>query len=175
MLNAATIFTRISGVVSMLGLLLIAALTVLDVALRWAFGSPIEGQADITEVVLPVIVATAFVSSVWGRPQIGIRFVGTLIGVTGRRILDIISDLSIAAFFAVIAYQFWRYAGELADESRQTMDVGIPLYPFWYIVACVVSLTALIQTLNALVLWQSPRTYDSQAGEISEESDEARD
>ena len=140
----------------MIGLLMIAALTVSDVALRWIFSAPIDGQADITEVILPIIVATAFVSSVWGRPQIGIRFAGSLVGPTGRRILDLVSDLSIAAFFAVIAFQFWRYAAELARETRQTMDIGIPLFPFWYVVAVVVTLTALVQALNALVLWRTP-------------------
>lgn len=136
----------------MIGLLMIALMTALDVALRWFFSSPLDGQADLTEVLLPIIVATAFVSSVWGRPQIGIRFAGALIGRTGGRILDFISDLSIAAFFGLIAYQFWRYAAELADETRETMVIGIPLYPFWYVVAVVVTLTALIQTLNAFVL-----------------------
>jgi len=131
-------------------------MTALDVALRWFFSSPRDGQADLTEVLLPIIIATAFVSSVWGRPQIGIRFAGALIGPTGRRILDFISDLSIAAFFGLIAYQFWHYAAELADETRETMVIGIPLYPFWYVVAVVVTLTALIQTLNAFVLRQAP-------------------
>ncbi|MEQ8699376.1 MAG: TRAP transporter small permease [Bauldia litoralis] len=150
MKSSALYFTRVAGIVSMAGLFLIALLTVVDVGLRWLFGAPIEGQADIAEALLPIVIAATFVSAAWGRPHVGIRFAGAVLGPTVRRILDVLSDLSIAVFLALVVMQFWRYAGEIAEENRQTWVLQIPLYPFWYATAVLLGLTAAIQVLNTI-------------------------
>lgn len=156
MKSSALYFTRLAGIVSMFGLFLIALLTVADVGLRWLFNAPIEGQADIAEALLPIVIAATFVSAAWGRPHVGIRFAGAVLGSTVRRILDILSDLSIAIFLALIVSQFWRYAGEIAEENRQTWVLQIPLYPFWYVTAALLGLTTVLQLLNAIVNARSP-------------------
>ncbi len=165
MKSSALYFTRIAGIVSMAGLFLIALLTVVDVGLRWLFGAPIEGQADIAEALLPIVIAATFVSAAWGRPHVGIRFAGAVLGPTVRRILDVLSDLSIAVFLALVVMQFWRYAGEIAEENRQTWVLQIPLYPFWYATAVLLGLTAAIQLLNVIANARSPG--DAQVRDLS--------
>lgn len=158
MQSSALYFTRLAGIVSMVGLFLIALLTVIDVALRWLFSAPVEGQADIAEALLPIIIAATFVSAAWGRPHVGIRFAGNLLGRRVRRVLDLISDLAIAAFIALIVVQFWTYAGEIAEENRQTWVLQIPLYPFWYVTSVLLGVTAAVQLLNAVANWRTPPT-----------------
>jgi TRAP-type C4-dicarboxylate transport system permease small subunit len=154
--SSAVYVTRLAGIVSMAGLFLIALLTVVDVGLRWLFNAPIEGQSDIAEALLPIIIAATFVSAAWGRPHVGIRFAGAVLGRTVRRILDVLSDLSIAVFLALIVIQFWNYAGEIADEHRQTWVLQIPLYPFWYATAVLLGITTAVQLLNVVVNARSP-------------------
>lgn len=165
MKSSALYFTRVAGIVSMAGLFLIALLTVVDVGLRWLFGAPIEGQADIAEALLPIVIAATFVSAAWGRPHVGIRFAGAVLGPTVRRILDVLSDLSIAVFLALVVMQFWRYAGEIAEENRQTWVLQIPLYPFWYATAVLLGLTAAIQVLNTIANARGPG--DAQVRDLS--------
>ena len=156
MKSSAVYFTRLAGIVSMAGLFLIALLTVVDVGLRWAFNAPIEGQADIAEALLPIIIAATFVSTAWGRPHVGIRFAGAVLGRATRRVLDVLSDLSIAVFLALIVAQFWRYAGEIANENRQTWVLEIPLYPFWYATAVLLGVTTVLQLLNVVANARAP-------------------
>lgn len=150
MRDIANILTRLAGITSMSGLFVIALLTSLDVALRWLFGAPIEGQTDITEALLPIIIAATFVAAAWGRPHIGVRAAAGLLGKRVGRVLDAIADLSLALFFAVIVWQFWRYSAELADEGRQTWVLAIKLAPFWYVTTGILALTTLVQIFNAL-------------------------
>lgn len=156
MQSSALYFTRLAGIVSMVGLFLIALLTVIDVALRWLFSAPVEGQSDIAEALLPIIIAATFVSAAWGRPHVGIRFAGGLLGRRVRRVLDLISDLAIAVFITLIVVQFWTYAGEIAEENRQTWVLQIPLYPFWYVTSVLLGVTAAVQLLNAVANWRTP-------------------
>jgi len=159
--SSAVYFTRLAGIISMAGLFLIALLTVADVVLRWLFNAPIEGQGDIAEALLPIIIAATFVSAAWGRPHVGIRFAGSVLGPTMRRFLDTLSDISIAIFLILIVTQFWRYAGEIAEEHRQTWVLAIPLYPFWYATAALLGLTAAIQILNVVANWRAPDDDDT--------------
>lgn len=169
MAASATLLTRIAGIVSMVGLFLIAVLTVIDVSLRWLFNAPIHGQADITEVLLPIIIAAAFVSSAWGRPHVGIRFLGSMLGANVKKILDFVSDILLAVFLTLIVWQFWNYATEVAEENRQTWVLGIPLYPFWYATAAILFLTAMLQFYNAVVLLKNPPNVASVEQSVNEE------
>jgi TRAP-type C4-dicarboxylate transport system permease small subunit len=148
--KTASFLTRLAGITSMAGLSVIAFLTTLDVALRWLFNAPIEGQADVTETLLPIIIAATFVAAAWGRPHIGIRLAGGVLGRRAGRFFDSVADLSLAAFFGVIVWQFWRYSGELAAEGRQSWVLAIKLAPFWYATTGILALTTLLQVYNAV-------------------------
>ena len=145
----AGLLTRLAGITSMAGLFVIAFLTTLDVGLRWAFGAPIEGQTDIVEALLPIIIAATFVAASWGRPHIGVQLAGAVLGRTVGRILDTIADLVLAAFFGIIVWQFWHYSAELAEEGRQTWVLAIKIAPFWYATTVIMAVTTLVQILNA--------------------------
>ena len=59
---------------------------------------------------------------------------------------------------ALIVVQFWTYAGEIAEENRQTWVLQIPLYPFWYVTSLLLGVTAAVQLLNAVANWRAPPT-----------------
>lgn len=145
----AGLLTRLAGITSMAGLFVIAFLTTLDVALRWAFGSPIEGQADVEKTLLPIIIAATFVAASWGRPHIGVRLAGAVLGEKASRVFDSVADLTLAGFFAVIVWQFWIFSGELAEQGRHTFVLAIKLAPFWYATTIIMAVTTLVQLLNA--------------------------
>ena len=46
--------------------------------------------------------------------------------------LDVFADIAVAIVLALMAWQFWVYAGELVATGERTYVLKIPAAPFWY-------------------------------------------
>ena len=52
--------TRLIAAIGVFGLLVIAAMTIVDVLLRWLFNSPIDGVTEITRLLISISAASFF-------------------------------------------------------------------------------------------------------------------
>jgi len=133
------------------GLLLLAAGTAVDVLLRYAFASPIRGFVDIASLAGAVLLAACFPYVLVSRTNISVDMLGRSLGRGAKAALDRFAALVTAAFFALMAWQYLRFALEM-HETRQLIPVlRWPVWPWWSAVALFIVLAA---AGAAFTVWQ---------------------
>lgn len=131
-----------------LGLLVIALGTMLDVLLRWLFNAPLQGLEDVSGLLIVFILAAFFPAVLLGRGNVAITLLGRLTGPKVERALDIFAQLMTLLFFVLVGWQMIRYA--ITVEGRITQILGLPVAPVWWLAAALMLLAVAVQGLVAI-------------------------
>src|SRR5690606_25514406 len=104
--------------VAVIGLVLLAIGTTADVVLRYAFASPIRGFVDISSLAGAVLLAACMPYVLASRGNIAVDALGRSLGERTRRVLDRFAAFVTAGFFAVMAWQYVRFALDLMETGQ---------------------------------------------------------
>jgi TRAP-type C4-dicarboxylate transport system permease small subunit len=148
---------RLSGWFEWIGLaamILMMAITCIDVVGAKVFKTPILGALDIVQ--LSQIVAIAFAASmtlILGR-HVQVEFFHKLLPQRVRAVINTIVLLVVFLFFVVIIWQICVLAYSFQISGEYSMTAYIPYYPFVYALAlafipvCLVLLVELFKSLK---------------------------
>lgn len=125
-------------------LLAIAIGTLADVAGRWLFGAPIRGYNDFAALAIAVVCAAFFPALIARRGNVSVRLLGHVLGPRASRRLDRFGALVTLLFFAAMAWQYVRYAAEMARAGERMAILRWEVWPFWWAVALCIVATALV-------------------------------
>jgi TRAP-type C4-dicarboxylate transport system permease small subunit len=128
-------FTRRVAFIGLLGLLIVAVVTMADVLLRWLFSAPIEGYEDITRLLFAIIVASCFPAGLLQGRNITIRFLGKGLGPRATQIFEALGALATFFFFSVVTWQIARFALDETVNNRFTQTLEITTGPWWWFVS----------------------------------------
>lgn len=148
------------AVVAIGGLLLLALGTALDVMLRYAFATPIRGFVDVSALAGAVLLAACMPHVVASRGNIAVEFLGQRLGPAAARWLDRFAGLVTTAFFALMAWQYVRYALELRSTGDTMPVLRWPVWPWWAAVAACIAVTAAV---GLATIAASPRGEEAAA------------
>lgn len=138
------------------GLLLVAFFTVADVSGRYFLGKPLIGYVDIAGVGTALTVSTFFPLLLLRRANITLQLLGKFGGRIGHLLLEIFSATLTFGFFALMAWQYFKFASDATSSGEIMPIMRWPTGPWWWGVtlfislAAVAGLTVLIQDLRAL-------------------------
>lgn len=132
------------------GLLLLAAATTLDVVLRYAFAKPIRGFVDVASLAGAVLLAGCMPHVLASRSNISVDALGRWLGGRARRALDAFGALVTTGFFAVMAWQYLRFAAEMHETAQTIPVLRWPVWPWWAAVAALVVVAAAVGLATAL-------------------------
>ncbi|QJW85346.1 TRAP transporter small permease [Ramlibacter terrae] len=132
-----------------MALLALAASTVVDIVMRYVFASPIRGFVDIASLAGAVLLAACFPHVLASRGNISIDMLGARLGKGAGRWLDRFGAMVTAGFFAVMAWQYVRFAGGLKSDGQTIPVLNWPVWPWWAAVAALVAAAALVALLTA--------------------------
>ncbi len=135
----------------MIGLFLVALVTVFDVLMRWFFSQPIHGAMDIAGTVIILIAAASFVAGSSAVAHVSLPVAGYVLGPRARKIFDWIGALSMTVFMGAIAYYLLLHSHEMAEENRQLSVLGWPVAPWWYGATILIGLSALAHLVELFV------------------------
>jgi TRAP-type C4-dicarboxylate transport system permease small subunit len=138
---------RLAQALAVLGgctLLLLAIGTGIDVVLRYGFARPIRGFVDVSALAGAVALAACMPWVVANRGHIAVDFLGKALGPRAHRRLDDFGALVTASFFALMAWQYIRFALELRSTGETTAVLRWPVWPWWAAVALFIALAAMI-------------------------------
>ena len=132
------------GVAASTILLLMMALTVVDVVARYVFNRPLRGAFEVTELLLLVLIFAGLPLVSFSDEHAVMDFVDRLLSPRGRRRLERAVQLVNAAFMLLLTWLVWRKADRIW-AYRDATDVLRILYgPFVYFMAVTLALAALI-------------------------------
>lgn len=125
-------------------LLAIAIGTLADVLGRWLLGAPIRGYNDFAALAIAVVCAAFFPALIAQRGNLTITLAGRALGRRVARLLDAFGALVTFLFFAAMAWQYVRYAAEMARAGERMAILRWEVWPFWWAVAICIVATALV-------------------------------
>lgn len=125
----------------------LAAMTLADGMLRWLANKPIEGVRDVGAVIVAVAVCCCLPAGLMERSHITIRVAGSVLGRRAGAFLDVMASFLVWAVTLAMAWQFTVFAGKIARAGETTWVLKIPTAPFWYVVAGILWLGALVQLI----------------------------
>ena len=143
----ALLATRGLSLAGLIALMLLAAMTLADGTLRWLANRPIEGVRDVGAAIIAVAVSCCFPAGLMERAHITIRVAGSVLGSRAGLVLDALAAIAVWGVTIAMAWQFTVFAGKIAHAGETTWVLKIPTAPFWYTVAVILWIAALVQMI----------------------------
>ncbi len=149
--------TRLCAAIAAAGLLaltILAIVTMLDIAGRELFRTPIDGFSDIADLIVIFAAASCFPISLIERHHVSVRFVGKL-NWRLREILDLLGHTLTLGVFTLMAWQVAHYANDVFQSGQTTWLIRIPIWPLWFLTSAIIALCVPAQAL--VVIHQARR------------------
>jgi TRAP-type transport system small permease protein len=142
--RVALVSTRALSVLGLFALMFLAFVTLANGLMRWLINQPIAGVVDVGALAIAIAVACCIPVSLMERSHITFRFVSSVSPRLGRW-LDVLADMAVVVVLALMAWQFWVYAGELVTSGERTYVLKLPAAPFWYATDVILWIAAAVQ------------------------------
>ena len=126
------------------GLLLLAIGTSLDVLMRYAFAHPIRGFVDVIPLAGAVSLAACMPYAVTSRSHISVDILGQHVVPRWSHFLDILGHLLTVLVFAVMTWQLFAFAKEAMETGESMPILRWAIWPWWAAVTVFIGLTTLL-------------------------------
>lgn len=144
-------FSKWLALVGLVGLVVLAMLTIADVMMRWLFSDPVDGISDLYRLLVAIVVASYFPSAFAERGHIAIEFLNAIMPRAGRKALGVFASLVTLAFTCILGWQFILYCLEIHEAGETTWLLGISITPWWMTVTALLLLCIPVQLIVLLV------------------------
>ena len=144
---------RLSGLfgwIAILGLLLVMVMTCVDVIGTKLFLMPFPGALDI--VILSQAIAIAFAAAITlieGR-HVQVSFFTNMLPRRLKSFVECIMNLVGMGLFVLVVWQLYELGLYFKKGGEQSMEIGIPLYPFAIAIAVASIPVCLIYVVKAI-------------------------
>ena len=132
------------GVASSLILLVMMALTFVDVVARYLFNRPLAGAFEVTELLLLVLIFAGLPLVTYADEHALMDFIDRPLGPRATRVLERLVQLLCAGVMALLAWLVWLKADRIWAYRDATDVLRIVYGPFVYFMAITIGLTAVI-------------------------------
>jgi len=153
-----SLFSRLPGIMAALALFVLMSLTFTDVVLRSVWNAPIEVAADMTRLLMAIMVFSVLpVMSAQGT-HIGVDLLDGVFEKLGlTRVLDVVVNI----FCGIILFWPAKRVFDLAERSRSYGDemeyLGLPLHYLGWFIAVMTGITALALLFRAVAVMIRPK------------------
>lgn len=155
-LDRAALFLTWIGGLCVVGIVVVIAAAVV---MRYAFRSPVLGVNEIIELTAVALVMTALPYCTARNGHVGVDVFDAAIGPWGRFLGDLLSRLLSTSVLAVLAQRAVVKALDAFEWQDTTNMLGLPIWPFYSILAAGAALCGLIFLAQfLLILISGPRS-----------------
>jgi TRAP-type mannitol/chloroaromatic compound transport system permease small subunit len=139
--------TKWAAFVGFFALLVAAAITVTDALMRGLLSDPLDGWADMSQLVYAIVIVACFPAGLLQGHNITIRFLGSALGRRVTDWLEAFGALLTLVFFVFVAWQFVVMTTELRADNDTTMTVEYLTWPWWAVSTMIVIMCVPIQAV----------------------------
>lgn len=126
---------RIMAVLCGAMLMVMMALTVVDVVGRYLFAHPIPGATELTEILLVAVIFLGLPVISLDRDHVAVDILTEHLPRPIRAVLDLVTSLVSAGVLGAIAWRIWVYADQIGSYGGATNTLRLPLAPLGYLCA----------------------------------------
>lgn len=129
-------------ILSSVALLVMMCLTVTDVFARYVFVLPIPSAVELTELLMVATVFFALPVVTVSGGHVAVDLIDAVVGTKIAKLLVSASYVGLAVAFAVLSWRLAEKAAGLAAFGDTTQVLRLPLFPFVYLMAGLVAISA---------------------------------
>ena len=144
-------FTRYGDYIARLGMVALLVLVTVNVIMRYFFDS-IQGTYDYVGLITAIAVSLAVAYTAYERGHIEIEILMERLPERVQNSVGSVMMFISMAFFAIASWQCVEVGNSMKEANETTMAVYIQLYPFLYILAFGLALTALAFLIHTVKL-----------------------
>jgi TRAP-type C4-dicarboxylate transport system permease small subunit len=148
-------WTRVVSLIGLVGLLLLAAMTVAEALLRWLLNFPMLSIPDVSPLVITVAVASCFPLVFAERRNITVRLAGNLLGRRISMVLEAFGYLVCMVIFCLMVWQLWIFTSEVAVSNETTVAIRMPVAPWYRAATLLIALCIPVQVVVVCNLLRS--------------------
>lgn len=138
------------SVVAGAALLVVAGVTLVDVAMRYLFLRPLLSAPDILQVSMPVVVMLALPLATRNDSHIAVDLFSDLGNATVNAVRDAVIKVALAGLSLVLAHGCWERSAEAALFGEASNMVSLPYAPIFTIMAVGCAANALLLLTEAV-------------------------
>lgn len=139
--------TRPLAFAGVLGMLAVAAITVIAVMLRWSGLGGLAAMNEITGMLFAVAIAATLPAATAQRVHLRIDLLGGMMGPRVRRMMDFLGSVLLLLFVVLLAREVYAYSGRLISGGRTTTILGWPVGQFVRAVGVLLWATVAVQAV----------------------------
>ena len=132
-------------------LLVLMAVTFVDVVARYLFNRPIRGAFEVTELVLLVLIFAGLPLVSHADEHVTMDFIDRMLPPRALAVLIRVIHAVVAAIFFFLTWQVLIKAARIAGYGDTTDVLRIAVGPFVYFMAGMIFLTALVHVFKVFV------------------------
>lgn len=114
-----------------LALIVMLAVTLLDVFLRYAFNHPVRGSYDLVESMMAIFVFNGMSTAFLQRRSIVIDLIDSFVHRYVVTVLIRVSDVLTIVTLGLFAYAMIKPAMQAYSYGDLKMELGLPVYILW--------------------------------------------
>jgi TRAP-type C4-dicarboxylate transport system permease small subunit len=144
---------RILNYIAAFVLFVMMILTGIDVTLRYLFNAPITGSFEITQYILPIVIAFGLAQCALEKGHVSVELIISSLPDRTKAFMNSIAYLLFFALYALITWQSLLRAIGMKHTGLTTEVLAIPVYPFVLTVTvgsavlCLVTFKDFLQSL----------------------------
>ena len=142
--------SRIVNIVGAIVLAMMMFLVAVDVTLRYTIDLPVKGSVELVELMMIIVVFLAVAYTASQRGHVAIELVSTRLPKRVQSILDVFTSFLSLVFIVLIIWRSILRGITMWQDHHVTIVLGIPIFPFLYIIAFGCALLAIILIANIL-------------------------
>ena len=152
--RATKVLAQALVVLGLGALLCFAVMTMADGLLRFFFARPIDAVRDVGGLVAAFAVACCIPVAIVERSNITIRFVSSVVGPRAGRVADAAAAVLVEIILVLMTWQFVLFAMQAQATGAATWMLRIPAAPVWSAVAVILGISALLQIVVGIKVFQ---------------------
>ena len=129
----------------------IVFLVTIDVITRATLNMPVVGSYELSQIIMVFVAAFAFSYTQVYRNHIAIPVIAQRFPKRVQAVLESISWLVGSVLFALVAWQSAILGITLIDSGLETLALGIPLGPFYFVIVAGCILFSLVLLADFIV------------------------
>jgi tripartite ATP-independent transporter DctM subunit len=116
-------------------LLLVAVSTVVDIVMRDFFHATLIGLNEVSALLVAVAAATCLPAGLSAGAALQVDLISGRMSDRSRNWLQVLASALGSLFWAFMAWRVWSTAGVMAESNQTTLMTGIPVAPFFRVMA----------------------------------------
>lgn len=142
-----TLWGAMAGMFALLG---VVSVTTADVCLRRTLGITVEGNVDVTQLLVMAAASLAIPFTFMTNRHVVVTVLSDRLGARKQLLLKGIAALLSAAFMAIIFVYGWQQAALQVRMGDVSQTIGIPMIYYWVPLLTGTGMSAVVTILLAL-------------------------